>query len=362
MSFNEWRKNTTAEMLTLPKSYQETVFRNAILTAHNASKWTHFRDNANARPILRYSAINDSRTRPAHKALHGLMMPINDPRWQSIAPPNGHNCRCTLMSLSERQAKAFGYEGAPAELPNYKDKHGHDTPAHPDNGWANSPENPDLTAYLREKERKHGLPAAVFDSSKANTLPAGGVWPPVEDGTAETAIIREIVQAGRADGKEHGILADALGNIIDRRSGTESSIDYHGLLSSMAGMTLYHNHPSNSFLSTADIYLLMYSGLHEIVALGTTDKAIYRAVLHKRIHIEELNAVKEEIAQKVNRFQQKKSSLSEQDARLLIAYTLVKALEKQGVLSYHHEMSKRMEKLEATHAARIEKWISGLKK
>lgn len=167
-SFTEWQKALSPDMLALPRHYRETVFRNAVQVSYNGAKWAHFRDNLD-RPILRYVAVNDSRTRPSHKALHGLMMPMDDPRWQTLAPSNGHGCRCTLMSLSDKQAKAFGYDGAPAELPTWTDKHGHDHVCQPDKGWAHSPENQDLTALLREREQKAGLSQAVYNGNSPKT-------------------------------------------------------------------------------------------------------------------------------------------------------------------------------------------------
>jgi prophage muMc02, F protein len=91
-SFREWQQALTPEMLALPKHYQETVFRTAMISSYNGAKWTHFRAHAERRPVLRYVAINDRRTRPAHHALHGLMMPVDEERWQQLAPPLGFNC------------------------------------------------------------------------------------------------------------------------------------------------------------------------------------------------------------------------------------------------------------------------------
>ena len=116
-SFREWQQALTPEMLALPRHYQETVFRTAMLSSYNGAKWTHFRAHIGRRPILRYIAINDGRTRPAHRALHGLMMPVGVDRWANLAPPLGFNCRCSLVSLSDKQAKALGYSGAPEKLP-----------------------------------------------------------------------------------------------------------------------------------------------------------------------------------------------------------------------------------------------------
>lgn len=201
-SFEAWRKNTTAEMLDLPKHYQETVFRTTVLTSYNGAKWASFRDNAERRPILRYSAINDSRTRAAHAALHGLMMPVGDERWATLSPPSGFNCRCTLLSLSERQARAFGYKGVPEKLPTYKDNHGVEHTCHPDKGWENSPENPRLLDLLREREEKAGLSKAVFDSGGSKQLPPPKQW-------------KEVAKTGEKIFNKHADLFDAVDYSVD---------------------------------------------------------------------------------------------------------------------------------------------------
>ena len=207
MSFENWRKENLADLQGLPKSYQETVFRTTVLSSYNAGRWAHFRDHAERRPILRYTAINDSRTRPANRALHGLMMPVDDPRWQTLAPPGGFNCRCTLMSLSERQAKGMGYTGAPQEIPTWTDKHGVEHTAAPDKGWNHSPEY-DLTDLLREREQKTGVAPAqysepevesnlIFETSRSIT----------EEGERIYAQYRHVVDEAIARGAPHeGIL------------------------------------------------------------------------------------------------------------------------------------------------------------
>lgn len=197
-SFDNWRKENLADLQDLPKSYQETVFRTAVQSSYNAGRWAHFRDHAERRPILRYTAINDSRTRPAHRALHGLMMPVDDPRWQTLAPPGGFNCRCTLMSLSERQAKGMGYTGAPQDIPTWTDKHGVEHTAAPDKGWNHSPEH-DLTDLLREREKKAGVAPAQYSEPEAikQTLPPPEQW-------------REVAKAGEEIWAKHTDLLNAV--------------------------------------------------------------------------------------------------------------------------------------------------------
>lgn len=86
-----------------------------------------------------YDAINDSRTRPNHAAMDGHIAHANDPIWKKWYTPAGHNCRCTVISLSEEEARARGYTGQPA--PNVS----------PDQGWA----------YDRRGNWQEGMQSAI---------------------------------------------------------------------------------------------------------------------------------------------------------------------------------------------------------
>ena len=274
-SFDNWRKENLADLQGLPKSYQETVFRTAVQSSYNAGRWAHFRDHAERRPILRYTSINDSRTRPAHRALHGLMMPVDDPRWQTLAPPGGFNCRCTLMSLSERQAKGMGYTGAPQDIPTWTDKHGVEHTAAPDKGWNHSPEH-DLTDLLREREQRLNMNAAVYDSGDAPPSPEP--WHPPLPGNEPVDKVRyDIITRGQQDGNEHAALLDADGNVLAMPRGEESRILFSPEdLAAMNGARLYHNHPSGLSLSSVDIDLVADYGLAETTVYGTYEAAEYR--------------------------------------------------------------------------------------
>jgi hypothetical protein len=57
---------------------------------------------AKRRPYWQYIAVNDKRTRPAHRALNGLIFRADDPFWDTWFPPNGYRCRCGFRTLAER--------------------------------------------------------------------------------------------------------------------------------------------------------------------------------------------------------------------------------------------------------------------
>lgn len=167
-TFSEWQKSLSPEALALSKAHRETIFRNAIQSSYNGAKWAQFRENPRVE-VLMYRAIGDHRTRPNHRALNGLMMPKDDPRWAVLSPPCGHRCRCTLVALSKRQLERLAYQGAPTELPKWTDAHGVQHHAAPDAGWRQTPENADLFKLLREKEKALGMSPAVFQPEAAKS-------------------------------------------------------------------------------------------------------------------------------------------------------------------------------------------------
>lgn len=57
---------------------------------------------------FRYTAVLDSKTRPAHRKLHGTTLPKNDKFWDTNYPPNGWNCRCKVQVLTETEVRARG--------------------------------------------------------------------------------------------------------------------------------------------------------------------------------------------------------------------------------------------------------------
>lgn len=86
----------------------ETIYRTNLQSAYMAGRYRDFYDNREARPFWMYVAVMDSRTRPAHAALHGKVFRFDDPIWKSVWPPNGYNCRCRVRALSPRDMERKG--------------------------------------------------------------------------------------------------------------------------------------------------------------------------------------------------------------------------------------------------------------
>ena len=88
----------------------DTIYRNAIAGAISAGRWEQAQAGVNDRPYGMYSAIMDSRTRPEHAALNGKIFPLNHAFWRTWWPPNGHRCRCSVITLSQEDVQERGYK------------------------------------------------------------------------------------------------------------------------------------------------------------------------------------------------------------------------------------------------------------
>lgn len=88
----------------------DNIFRTNIQTAYNVGRYQQMERIKTKRPFWRYSAVNDRRTRPAHRAMHGKIFPADHPFWQTWYPPNGFRCRCSVDSVSQDEIEANGWE------------------------------------------------------------------------------------------------------------------------------------------------------------------------------------------------------------------------------------------------------------
>ncbi len=86
----------------------QNIFRTNIQTAYNSGRYKRQKELGDIFPYLQYSAVNDRRTRPTHKAVDGLVFPLDHPFWDTWYPPNGYRCRCSTFSLTKRQVERRG--------------------------------------------------------------------------------------------------------------------------------------------------------------------------------------------------------------------------------------------------------------
>lgn len=89
----------------------QTIFETNMRVSYAAGHWARFERDKALRPFLRYVAILDEATRPLHRSMHNLVLPVDHPFWNQWAPPNGWGCRCTLQQLSQREIDRLISEG-----------------------------------------------------------------------------------------------------------------------------------------------------------------------------------------------------------------------------------------------------------
>lgn len=109
-----WGKRVIdGQAVQLGSAYRlRTIFNVNLQTAYQVG---HHRamsdpDVLKARPFWRYVAVNDGRTRPAHRGWHNTVLPADHPWWDTHFPPNGWNCRCTVVSVSARELERDGLQ------------------------------------------------------------------------------------------------------------------------------------------------------------------------------------------------------------------------------------------------------------
>jgi len=118
--------------VTNQKSYAiETLFRTQNSLAYSAGQ-----SHANSDPAIdeilwgyEYATVEDDRVRANHAALDGVRLPKDDPRWATITPPCGFNCRCTRLEIFHGDAEAR------TVAPRVKNIDGINAAPVPDEGW-----------------------------------------------------------------------------------------------------------------------------------------------------------------------------------------------------------------------------------
>ena len=96
---------------TYNSHYLRTEYNFVQSSAQMAAKWEQFAEDGD-RYNLQYRTAGDSKVRPAHAALNGVTLPPSDPFWQTYYPPNGWNCRCTVVQVRKSKYPATPHDEA----------------------------------------------------------------------------------------------------------------------------------------------------------------------------------------------------------------------------------------------------------
>lgn len=83
---------------TYNSNYLRAEYNFIHASAAMAAKWEQYQEDGD-RYYLQYRTAGDDRVRPEHAALEGVTLPMDDPFWEEYYPPNGWNCRCTVVQV-----------------------------------------------------------------------------------------------------------------------------------------------------------------------------------------------------------------------------------------------------------------------
>lgn len=106
-------------------NYLRAEYNFVVSSAEMAARWEGFMEDGD-RYHLQYRTSNDGKVRPEHAAMHGITLPPSDSFWEEFYPPNGWNCRCTVIQVRKSKHPATDHEEAMAlgELATGRDSKG----------------------------------------------------------------------------------------------------------------------------------------------------------------------------------------------------------------------------------------------
>lgn len=98
---------------TYNSNYLRAEYNFVQSSAQMAAKWEEFMEDGD-RYNLQYRTARDGKVRPEHAALHGVTLPVTDSFWEEYYPPNGWNCRCSVVQVRKSKYPATPHDEAMA--------------------------------------------------------------------------------------------------------------------------------------------------------------------------------------------------------------------------------------------------------
>ena len=96
----------------------ETIYNVNLRMAGAAGRWAQVMRavDQGADIYLRYCPVLDNRTRPEHRAWGDIVLPWDHPFWDTRYPPNGKDCRCSVMVIDRHHLERHGFAITPDEV------------------------------------------------------------------------------------------------------------------------------------------------------------------------------------------------------------------------------------------------------
>jgi SPP1 gp7 family putative phage head morphogenesis protein len=278
----------------------ETIFRTNLLSAYSVGKWQQIEAQAVDAPYLMYDAVDDYRTREQHAKWDGTVLPVTDKFWKTHFPPNGYNCRCSTIQLSDDDLKEFGLKVS--RSPKIKTE-----------PWQN-PRTGKIEYIPEGIDPGFDYNPGVLRREKLKALAKEKIGA-IEDVDLQAAAKKALVEvedkARKAEidaadyvlknGKKHGVeIFEAFdadsGETIIRKMGTRSEVSFtdaeaNKIIASKRSV-IYHNHPGGNTLSKADLTFCKATASEKIVAVSSgASGGIYEASVLSKTYDDLLKAI-----------------------------------------------------------------------
>jgi SPP1 gp7 family putative phage head morphogenesis protein len=104
--WNQFRDDAAKIQKTVNENWLRVERDMCARSSIMADKWADMIADADLYPYWIYSGRLDSRERPEHRALEGLMFRIGDPYGDAMCPPEDWNCRCRPLPKDDRYVRA----------------------------------------------------------------------------------------------------------------------------------------------------------------------------------------------------------------------------------------------------------------
>lgn len=96
---------------TYNSNYLRAEYNFVQASAKMAAKWEKFMEDGD-HYYLQYRTQHDDKVRPEHASLDRVTLPPTDSFWESYYPPNGWNCRCTVVQVLKRKYEPTPHDEA----------------------------------------------------------------------------------------------------------------------------------------------------------------------------------------------------------------------------------------------------------
>lgn len=109
--FEQFLNDVQSINATYNSNYLRAEYNFVAGSAEMAARWESFMEDGD-RYNLQYRTQRDDKVRPEHAALDRVTLPMSDSFWEEFYPPNGWNCRCTVVQVRKSKYPATSHDEA----------------------------------------------------------------------------------------------------------------------------------------------------------------------------------------------------------------------------------------------------------